>query len=162
MPPPPPHHHHDRTAASAIALALDADRLAKAIAPWAADPNDRAFLVRCIIGEGPIHHRGSSYALIALAGAIAERLGVTAPPSDAHGVTVPMRLPPHLEKPDEEPPVYPLRLDIAGIDRIAGGKDGVRQVLTDAVTDGPPHHALANVALLNLLAAILRRVEAQP
>jgi hypothetical protein len=55
-----------------------------------------------------------------------------------------------------------LRLDPSGLDHLAAGKDGVRQVLADAVTDGPPHHALANVALLNLLAAILRRVEAGP
>ncbi len=160
--PPPHHHHHDRAAASAIALVLDADRLARVLEPWVPDAGERTFLVRCIIGEGPIHHRGASYALIALAGEIAARLGVSSPPADRAGVSVPMRLPPHLERPGVEPQVYPLRLDADGLDRLAGGKDGIRQVLTDALTDGPPHHALANVALLNLLSAILRRVEARP
>jgi hypothetical protein len=158
----PPLHHHDRAAASAIALVLDPDRLARILEPWVPDGGERTFLVRCIIGEGPIHHRGSSYALIALAGAIADRLGVSVPASGEASVTVPMRLPPHVERPDQDHPVYPLRLDPSGLDHLAAGKDGVRQVLADAVTDGPPHHALANVALLNLLAAILRRVEAGP
>lgn len=162
MPPPHHHHHHDRAAASAIALVLDADRLTRILEPWVPDAGERTFLVRCIIGEGPIHHRGASYALIAMAGAIAERLGVSAPRPDQEGITVPMRLPPHLERPDQEPPVYPLQLDPSGLDHLANGKEGIRQVLADAVTDGPPHHALANVALLNLLAAILRRVEAGP
>lgn len=158
----PPPHHHDRAAASAIALVLDADRLARILEPWLPDAGERTYMVRCIIGEGPIHHRGASYALIALAGAIAERLGVTAAAPDGAGIPVPMRLPPHLERPGEDPPAYPLRLDLAGLDHLAAGQAGVRQVLADAVTDGPPHHALANVALLNLLAAILRRVESGP
>ncbi len=160
--PPPHHHHHDRAAASAIALVLDAERLTSIIEPWVPDAGERTFLVRCIIGEGPIHHRGASYALIALAGAIAKRLGVSPPGPDQASVTVPMRLPPHLEHPEKEPPVYPVRLDLSGLDHLANGNDGVRQVLVDAVTDGPPHHALANVVVLNLLAAILRRVEASP
>lgn len=159
---PPPHHPHDRAAASAIALVLDADRLARILEPWVPDVGERTYMVRCIIGEGPIHHRGASYALIALAGAIAERLGVAVPATDNTGISVPMRLPPHLERPGEEPPAYPMRLDPTGLDHLANGHAGVRQVLADAVTDGPPHHALANVALLNLLAAILRRVEASP
>jgi hypothetical protein len=159
---PPPHLPHDRAAASAIALVLDAERLARILEPWLPDAGDRTYMVRCIIGEGPIHHRGASYALIALAGAIAERLGLTVSGPDRAGIAVPMRLPPHLERPGEDPLVFPLRLDPSGLDHLAAGHAGVRQVLTDAVTDGPPHHALANVALLNLLAAILRRVESSP
>jgi len=159
---PPPHHHHDRTAASAIALVLDPERLARVLEPWVPNASERTFLVRCIIGEGPIHHRGASYALLAVAGLIAERLGISAPATDAAGLHVPMRLPPHLEQPGQEPPAYPIRLDPSGLDRLAAGNAGISQVLTDAVTDGPSHHALANVALLNLLSAILRHVEAAP
>lgn len=156
-----PPHHHERAAVSAIANVLDSDRLAHILAPWVPDAGERAFLVRCIIGEGPIHHRGASYAMIALAGAIAERLGVSAPGSAQAGTVVPMRQPPHLKRPDREPPDYPLRLDRYGLDHLAAGRAGVSEVLADAVTDGPPHHALANVALLNLLAAILRQVESR-
>lgn len=152
--------HHDRAAASAIAQVLDADRLARILAPWVPDVGERTFLVRCIIGEGPIHHRGASYALIALAGTIAERVGADVPLPDRTGIPVPMRLPPHLERPGQESPAYPLCLDPAALDGLAGGHAGV--VLADAIIDGPPHHALANVVLVNLLSAILRRVEASP
>jgi hypothetical protein len=167
MPPPPHGHHghhghHDRAAASAIGLVLDTDRLMRILAPWIPDAGERTFVVRCIIGEGPIHHRGASYALIALAGAIAERLGASAIPSGKDAVQVPMRQAPHMERHDQERPVYPLSLDPSGIIYLAGEQAGVRQVLTDAVTDGPSHHALANVALLNLLAAILRQVGPRP
>lgn len=167
--PPPPHHgrhghhgHHDRAASSAISLVLDADRLMCILAPWIPDAGERAFVVRCIIGEGPIHHRGASYALIALAGAIAERLGASAIPLGEEAVQVPMRQAPHMERHAHESPVYPMALDPSGIIYLAGGQTGDSQALTDAVTDGPSHHALANVALLNLLAAILRRIEPHP
>lgn len=158
----PAPHHHERAAASAISSALDAERLARILAPWIPDPGERTFVVRCIIGEGPIHHRGASYALLALAGAVAERLGSPGPGPGGADLAVPMRLPPHLERRDQDPPAYPLRLDPAGLDLLAGGEEDIRQVLVDAVTDGPPHHALANVALLNLLAAILRRIGERP
>lgn len=158
----PAPHHHERAAASAIGSALDAGRLAAILAPWVPDPGERAFVVRCIVGEGPIHHRGASYALLALAGAVAERLGSPGPEPGATDLPVPMRLSPHLERPGQDPPAYPLRLDPAGLDLLTGGKEDIRQVLVDAVTDGPPHHALANVALLNLLAAILRRIGERP
>lgn len=157
---PPPHPRPDRTAASAIALALDGDRLDRILAPWVADAGERAFLVRCIIAEGPIHHRGASYALLAVAGLIGERLGLDGTAVEPAGAAVPMRLPPHLERPDQEPPAYPLHLDPGGLDRLCPDRPDLRQVLIDALTDGPPHHALANVALLNLLSAILRRIEA--
>jgi len=155
-----PHPHHpNRAAASAIALLLDAERVGKALAPWLPDPAERDFIVRCILQEGPIHHRGSSYALVALAGLVAERLGLDAAAAARADTAVPMRLPPHLQRPDQEPPAYPLRLDGSALARV-GGREGVGEVLADALTDGPPHHALANVALVNLLTAILRRVEA--
>lgn len=160
MPPPLHHHLQARVAASEIGQALDPGRLDRALASWLPEAGERAFVVRCILGEGPIHHRGASYALIALAGAIAERVGATAP--GVPGLAVPMRQSPHLERPDREPPAYPLHLDLAALDGLADGRDEARRVLADAVTDGPPHHALANVALLNLLAAILRRVAERP
>jgi hypothetical protein len=159
---PPLHPSHDRAAVSAIARGIDADRLVHILEPWLPDADERTFVVRCIVGEGPIHHRGASYALLALAGAVADRLGSPGPGPGGADLAVPMRLPPHLERHDQDPPAYPLRLDPAGLDLLAGGKEDVRRALIDAVTDGPPHHALANVALLNLLAAILRRIGERP
>lgn len=159
--PPPPPPRRDRTAASAIALVLDAERLETALGPMIPDPEERGFIIRCIIGEGPIHHRAASYALIALAAELARRIGGQAPaPSETLAAAVPMRMPPHLAT--AEAPAYPLALDVAGIERIAAGDQGVRRVLIDAATDGPPHHALANVVLLNLLTAMLRGSEARP
>lgn len=156
-----PHPHHpNRAAASAIALLLDAERVGRALAPWLPDEAERDYIVRCILQEGPIHHRGSSYALLALAGLIAERLGVDPGEAARAGEPVAMRLPPHLQPTDREPPAYPLRLDASALPRL-GGREGVEAVLADALTDGPPHHALANVALVDLLSAILRRVESR-
>lgn len=153
MPPP-----HDRASASSIAGVLDASRLDGILTPWIPDPTGRAFVVRCIVGEGPIHHRGSSYALIALAGAIAERLEPL-PAVATDGPAVPMRQAPHLAVRGQEAPTYPLRLDLHGLGRIAGGDADTVRTLTDALLDGPPHHALANAVLLDLLSAILRRLE---
>ncbi|MBA3846553.1 MAG: hypothetical protein H0X45_07905 [Planctomycetes bacterium] len=149
--------HHARASATAIASALDPDRVKRALASWIADEGDRTFVARCILDEGPIHHRGASYVLIALAAAIAERVGAVAA-SGVSDIAVPMRQSPHLDRPGHQPPCYPLRLDPSVLDLVAEGDEGARAALADAVTDGPPHHALANVALLNLLAAILRRL----
>lgn len=158
-----PHHHHphphDRASAAAVAQALDAERLERILWPWLPDPRERSFVVRCILGEGPIHHRVASYALIALAGLIAERLRVAPTAPVAMGVKVPMRLSPGQERPYGETPAYPLPLDDIGLAAVTRGRHDLQDALTSAVIDGPPHHALANVALLNLLGAILAHIE---
>lgn len=153
MPPTPRPH----LPASALAAAVDVERLAATLAPWLPDAGERAFVARMIAGEGPVHHRGASYALLRLLAAIAERTGVE--PPTAPGLPVAMRLPPHLV--GGEVPSFPLELDRQAVELASAGDPGRADALADALRDGPAHHVLANVAMANLAAGILRALERQ-
>ncbi len=134
----------------------------RAVDAWLAslvpDDGDRAFVVRCLVGEGPIHHRGANFVLLALlARALAER-GATRPAPS--GVRVPMRLPPHLaDKVDNG--AYPLRLPTGALRDLAGGDPARLDAMIDCLTDGPPQHALANVAMVALIESLLAPRPAQ-
>lgn len=144
---------------TALSSAADADQLAEALRPVIADPRDRAFVVRCILDEGPVHHRASSWALLMLASEIARRLEVPMKAPDGEpddSITVRLRLPPHLAA-DEAESAFPLRLPLEPLRAIASSDRDV-EVLADALVDGPPHHALANAALVSLLARVLAAV----
>lgn len=158
MPPgrPPANHHRHRHALSTLARAADPARLADALAPIIPDAGDRAFVVRCILDEGPIHHRASSWALVVLAAEIARRVGSTPDdrdPESRDSLAVRLRLPPHLAG-DDDDGAFPLRLPLAPLRAIAGSDRDV-EALADALADGPPHHALANAALVSIFARIL-------
>lgn len=139
----------DRAAASASAAIFDLGRIAAILAPWLPDQGERDAIVGCILGEGAGRRRGASYALLALAGEIARRVGFEAQCED-RGIPVPC----------QDGPECPLLLDPGAMPRVAGGSAAAGRALSGAVTDGPPQHVLADVALLNLLTAILRRLEA--
>lgn len=160
MPPPrrPPHRH--RHPLSALSGAADPDRLADALTPIIPDPHDRAFVVRCILGDGPAHHRAASWALLVLAADIAARLGANdeEPAPEDDSVTVRLRIPPHLATTDDS--AFPLRLPMAPLRAIARNERDV-EALADALVDGPPHHALANAALVSIFDRILTRLAAQ-
>lgn len=108
---------------------VDTRQLDERLTPLLPDAGDRAFVLRCLVGEGPMHHRGANYVLLSLlaeavarlpargaagvagasAGAIAvearaeaavEAAGQQAAAMAAEVVTVPMRLPPHLHAAD--------------------------------------------------------------
>lgn len=153
----PPHHRLPSSAVSALIRPEAVDAL---LAPFVPDPADRAFIVRCMLDEGPIHHRGASYALLRLLGLVLAAPGTGAAPAPTEdGAPVPLRLPPHLHAEADEQH-YPLRLPLGALDRLAPRGSAEQAALLDCLLDGPPHHALANAAMVCLLEAILRRAEA--
>lgn len=153
--PPPPHHHH--VPASAVAGFIDKRALERLIAPLLSAPGGVDFISRCLLGEGPVHHRGANWVLLSLLGRAAEAAGAKlAPPAD--GVNVPLRLPPHLTQ-DEDEQSYPLKLALAPLDRLAPRGSREQEAMIDCLTDGPPQHAVSNVAMVALLGALLEALE---
>lgn len=140
---------------SAITEFIDAAQIEALLEPWISTPADRAFVVRCILGEGPAHHRGANYVLLRLLGeALARRGGRPRSAADHGDIAVPIRLPPQLAR-DHDDDVYPLRVPRRVLDRLAPADSVTVDAMIDCVTDGPPQHALANAAMLCLLDALL-------
>lgn len=131
------------------------------LAPWVPDAEDRAFVVRCMLDEGPAHHRGANYVLLALLGRLVEAIGATGPKAGRSPArSVPMRLPPHLAPADDEDGDYPLPLPTAGLAKLAPEGSVAFEAMVDCLTDGPPQHALANAAMVCLVTAALERLDA--
>ena len=141
-------------AASAIATFIDRGAVDRLLLPWVPDAEDRAFVLRCLLDEGPAHHRGANYVLLRLLGQL---LPAPVTASTGPSVEVPMRLPPHLRGGDDA--VYPLRLPTAALERLAPRDSEAFRAMIEALLDGPPQHALANVAMVALLDTLL---EARP
>jgi hypothetical protein len=118
------------------------------------DEDDREFVVRCLLDEGPAHHRGANFVLLRLLGLL---LGAAPEPS-GDSRAAPMHLPPHLAGDDEgsEEQTYPLRLPLSPLDRLAERGSAEQEAMIEALVDGPPQHALANVAIVALVDALLR------
>lgn len=162
MPPPKPPGppHHRAVPSSEISRFIDEERVQTLLQPWLPDAQDRAFVTRCILKEGPAHHRGANDVLLRLLGAVLDRLPVAAPLTvDREQFAVPMRLPPHLQQ-TQPGPDYPLGLPMAPLQQLAGGDAHKVDAMADCLTDGPPQHALANAAMVTLLFEILARLEA--
>ncbi len=129
---------------------IDRARVDAILAPLIPDDGDRAFVVRCVLDEGPAHHRGANYVLLALLGELVDTLGPIAPSTERESVApVAMRVPPHLAR--GAPKHYPLGLPKAPLIALASGDAGVAAEMAAALTDGPPQHALANAAMVALL-----------
>jgi hypothetical protein len=153
-----PRRWHTPTSASrAVLRRQDIEAL---LAPWVPDANDRAFVARCIVDEGPIHHRVSSVALLRLLGRALEAAGGPPPPR-GEVAPVAMRLPPHLRRGDEDES-FGLGVPLAALERLAPRGSPEFAVLLDSLRDGPPHHALANAAMVCLLGALLDRLAGAP
>lgn len=153
----PPHHRH--VPSSAITGFVDQARIDALLAPWLPDASARAFVVRCILGEGPAHHRGANFVLLALLGLLVERLEAKGATHPTDGVPVPLRLPPHLAE-DHDDDAYPLTLPTRALERLAPKGSRELEAMIDCLTDGPPQHALANAAMVALLDALLERTDA--
>lgn len=158
MPPKPPHHgHHPRPphapfAASKVLDFVDESRLDALLAPLLPDAADRAFVLRCVVGEGPLHHRGANYILLTL---LAQACASASPaPALATGVAVPMRLPPYLAESVDEG-TYPLLLPTGALLNLAAGDQTRLAAMIDCLTDGPSQHALANVIMVALIERLL-------
>jgi len=126
------------------------------LAPWLPDAVDRSFVARCIVGEGPAHHRGASYALLRLLGLALTAAG-GAPPPRREVAPVALRLPPHLRRGHEDEN-FPLGIPVAALERLAPRGSAAYEQLLESLSDGPPHHALANAAMVCLLDALLTRL----
>lgn len=158
MPKPPPHAHH-QVPSSAISGFIDRPALEKLISPLLTDRTRVDFMVRCLVGEGPVHHRGANWVLLTLLGQVAEAAGAALAPSP-DALAVPLRLPPHL-KHDEVEQSYPLALPLAPLDALAPRGSREQEAMIDCLTDGPPQHAVANVAMVALLGALLEKLKAR-
>lgn len=161
---PPPHKHkHDkkhekkhRHPASQALRFVDPASLDALLATLVPAQADREFVRRCLIDEGPLHHRGANYLLLRLLGRVLERVpGVDAP---LEGEEVPMRLPPHLEDEVEEGN-FPLPLPTRALRELLGDDEESLAAAVDCLTDGPPQHSLANVVMVSLLERLLARLE---
>ena len=108
----------------------------------------------CVVwsAEGPIHHRGANYILLALLARALDKTQAPLPPAPAVGV--PMRLPPHLADSVDEG-VYPLPLPTGALSALAGEQPEQVAAMVDCLTDGPPQHALANVVMVSLIEKLL-------
>lgn len=162
----PPHHHkhhHAPAPPKAIRALLTPEKLDPVLVPFVPDPADRAFVTRCILDEGPIHHRGANFALLSLVAVLLERTGgVPDKPTSGESVAVPLRLPRHLAPDHDEDRTYPLHMPLAPLEAIAPKGSPALDTLADCLLDGPPHHALANAALVCALGALLERFPARP
>jgi hypothetical protein len=120
---------------------IDSGRLSASLADLVPDAGDRAFVLRCLVDEGPMHHRGANYVLLSLlAQAVQGRSGQAAPRPAAAApavVAVPMRLPPHLSD-QVAHGTYPLSLPTAALSAL------LAQLLTPQPTPptqpGAPSH----------------------
>lgn len=162
-PPPPPGSGERRNVPSSVINAfIEPAAIEALLAPWLPDPAARAYVARCMLGEGPAHHRGANYVLLRLLGELVGRSGAAAPGGAAAGdVAVPIRLPPQLT-PDHDDREYPLRFPRRVLERLAPAGSPTLEAMIDCVTDGPPQHALANAAMLCLLDALLCAGEGTP
>ena len=151
---PPPH----RNAPSAAFI--DSPRIEALLAGAVPDDEDRAFVVRCILGEGPAHHRGANYVLLQLLGTIVERLGgADMEAVRARGtMPVPMKVPPHLERRGSMM-AYPLALPTGPLEELAPAGSADNAAMVQCLSDGPPQHALANAAMVWLIGAALDRLD---
>ncbi len=156
--PPPLAHRHDHP----VVAAIDHQRISALVATCVPDPAARDFIVRCMLDEGPVHHRGDNFVILALLGEVLGRLPPPegGKPCDSASLPVPMRIPPaHLT--GAEPKSYPISIPQAPLALLDGGDPARRSVLAECLADGPPHHALANAMTVQLLHAILQRLPAR-
>lgn len=150
----PPPDRQPPVPSSQILSFLDEAEIERVLAPWLPDPHDRAFVARCMLREGPAHHRGANYVLLRLLAEAAATRAAVAPAAPDDTVAVPLRLPPRVagtHADDHYPLTFPRRV----LERLAPDAPETVAAMIDCVTDGPPQHALANAAMLCLLDALL-------
>ena len=159
-PKPPPHAPIPPTAIRAV---LSPERLEPLFRSFLPDDADRAFVMRCILEQGPIHHRGASFALLSLVAELLVRTGgMPDKPVTGQTVAVPLRLPPHLAAERGEDETYPLQMALAPLEILAPQGGAALAALADCLLDGPPHHALANALIVSALGVLLERSSARP
>jgi hypothetical protein len=139
---------------------IDRSRIDSVLAGVLPDNEDRAFVIRCILGEGPRHHRGANYVLLLLLGMLVDELGGAdmADLRQRGTLPVPMKVPPNLERPGSLMS-YPLGLPTGPLERLAPNGSVEQAAMAQCLMDGPPQHSLANAAMLWLVGAALERLQ---
>jgi hypothetical protein len=156
VPPAPDEPPRRHLPSSTVTSFIDPAATEQLLAPWLPEPADRAFVARCILREGPAHHRGANDVLLRLLGELLARRGAAPSAGATAGPTVPVpiRLPPAVAGRHDDA-AYPLRFPRRVLERLAPPGSVELAAMIDCVTDGPPQHALANAAMLCVLDALL-------
>lgn len=146
---------------SAVSALIQSAPIDAMLARWVPEPEERAFVVRCMLEAGPVHHRGANYVILLLLAQLLERVSpATVKPSGEELALIPMRLPGHHGS-SRDLRSYPLRLAIAPLRHLAADDERRLGAMVDCLTDGPPQHALANAAIVNALGLLLEQLNTQ-
>lgn len=136
---------------------MDAAAIDTALAEIIADAGDRAFVMRCILEEGPRHHRVASWALLRmLAAVLAEVGGADRDASNEPSEPIAMRLPPSVAASSDDA-VFPVGVPTRLLRELMPAKDA--ELALECLCEGPAHHALANAAMAWMLQAIHQRLQ---
>ena len=159
-PPPPPRHsrppppRHSRPGGKGHAL--DGDAIDAALAEIVPDARDREFVLRCVLEEGPRHHRVASWALLRMVAALLAEVGGADPAMrDVPAEPVGMRLPPKVASASDDAE-FPIGIPTTMLREILDEHEA--ELALDSLRDGPPHHALANAVMTWLLEAVYMRL----
>lgn len=120
------------------------------------DARDREFVLRCVLEEGPRHHRVASWALLQMLAALLAEVGGADPTTgDAPAEPVGMRLPPKVASASDDAE-FPIGIPTTMLREIL--EEGEAELALDCLRDGPPHHALANAVMTWMLEALYMRI----
>jgi hypothetical protein len=139
---------------------LDDDAINAGLAEVVPDARERAFVLRCILEEGPRHHRVASWTLLRLLAAVLAELG-DARPTATRGASEPlgMRLPPSVVASSDDAQ-FPIGIPTSMVNEVMSRREV--ELALECLRDGPPHHALANAAMAWMIQAIYERVRQGP
>jgi hypothetical protein len=119
---------------------------------------DFAFAYRLACEEGPWHHADANAILLnaLLKGIceIANHMEIQISPYDGEVVEVPMHRPPHHRNLSGNG-VYPMDLPVNLIVKLADGDDQRAEEMIEALTEGPPHHVMANILTMHMAEALM-------
>lgn len=122
---------------------------------------DFSFAYRLACEEGPWHHAYANSILLnsLLKGIreIADQLGVSIVPYDGEVVEVPMHHPPHHRHLSGNG-VYPVDLPVGLIIKLADGDEQRAEKMIEALTEGAPHHVMANILTMHMAEALMALV----
>ncbi len=135
---------------------MDSAAIDAALVDIVPDARDRAFVLRCILDEGPRHHRVASWALLRmLAAVLAEVGGAERDTREGPSEPIAMRLPP-LVAASSADAEFPIGVPSSLLRELMPSRDA--ELALECLREGPPHHALANAAMAWLLQAIHDRL----
>ena len=151
---------HHKVPLSTIGALIEPKRIESLLARWISDPDERAFVTRCIVDIGPAHHRAANYVLLRLLAHLLEMLSSSGDRHDeSETVAVPIRLPAPGVFNEEK--VYPLHMSLTPLKRLAEGNPQRLAAMIDCLLDGPPQHALANAAMVNALGTLIEQLHSR-